>query len=476
MTFELLLSVIAAGYACLLVALSLRILMRRRPIGVTLSWLLFIYILPGMGILLYLLFGERYLGKLRAKRATEQFKHYARWLQSLEVPTEMPESSPKVMQLIHQTIGSPSLNAQTWEVLSQPDTLFCRLLDDINQAKHVIFAEFYIIEVKGEVHKIVDALIAAARRGVHVHLLFDSVGSNQFFRSRYCKEMRSHGIQIVDALHANLLRMSFRRQDLRMHRKLISIDSLVSYTGSMNLVDPKYFKTDAGVGAWIDIMIRMEGSISHFIQSTLVFDWELETGIRLEKHLCWPTQTLSNKEQMQLLPSGPAIDDELLLQVLLTAIHSASKRVIITTPYFVPDESLYQALKTAAKRNVRVTIILPRHNDSKFAQYAGRSFFDGLLRAGVNIMRFNGGLLHTKAVIIDDNLALVGSVNLDMRSIWLNFESTLIVDDREFNSTIMTVIDDYIAQSQSLSLERWQTRSFPKKLFESIAQLASPLL
>jgi cardiolipin synthase len=476
MTFELLLSVIALAYACLLIALSLRILMKRRPIGVTLSWLLFIYILPGMGILMYLLFGERYLGSLRARRATEQFKHYSKWLKSLQVPSVMPESSPKVMQLVHQAIGAPSLSVQSWKVLHHPDTLFNTLLNDINQAKKVIFAEFYIIQVKGDVHKVVDALIAAAKRGVHVHLLFDSVGSSQFFRSKQCKEMRNHGIQIVDALHANILRMTLRRQDLRMHRKLISIDSKVSYTGSMNLVDPKHFKTEAGVGAWIDIMIRLEGEISHFIQSTLVFDWELETGIRLEKHLCWPTQSTIEKEQIQLLPSGPAIDDELLLQVLLTAIHSASKRVVITTPYFVPDESLFQALKTAAKRNISVTILLPRYNDSRLAQYAGRSFFEELLLAGVNIMHFHGGLLHTKAVVIDDALTLVGSVNLDMRSIWLNFESTLIVDDLAFNKEIMTVIDGYIEQSQSLSLATWQSRPFYKKLLESLAQLTSPLL
>ena len=476
MPTEFFVTLMASTYALVLFGLSFRILLRRRPVGVTLAWLLFIYILPGMGMALYLLFGERYLGSLRAKRAAEQFKHYSQWLHSLKVPTFLPDAAPKVMKLVHQAIGAPALNVERWKVLSQSDELYSTLLDDINRAEKVIFAEFYIIEVKGNVHRVVDALIAAAKRGVHVHLMFDSVGSSRFFRSDHVKNMRSQGIQIIDSLHANLLRMTLRRQDLRMHRKLISIDGNVAYTGSMNLVDPKYFKTDAGVGEWIDIMVRLEGGISHFIQSTLVFDWELETGIRLEKHLCWPTQNTHTSEQMQLLPSGPALDDELLLQVLLTAIHSAQHRVIITTPYFVPDESLLQALKTTAKRNVEVIILLPRLNDSKLAQYAGRSFFEELLLSGVDIRRFEGGLLHTKSVVIDDSLTLVGSVNLDMRSIWLNFESTLIVEDVQFNAAIMAVIKSYLSDSKSLTLAQWRARSLPKKVFESIAQLASPLL
>ena len=179
-------------------------------------------------------------------------------------------------------------------------------------------------------------------------------------------------------------------------------------------------------------MVKIQGDIAKLVQGTLVFDWEMETGVRLADSLANPTFAERHANLMQLLPSGPALDEEILLQVLLTAIHNARQRIVLTTPYFVPDESLLQALKSAGKRGLDVTVIVPRKNNSKLAQYAGRSFYQELLLAGVVIRRFTDGLLHTKTVIVDDHLVLIGSVNLDMRSIWLNFEATLVVDDVAF--------------------------------------------
>jgi cardiolipin synthase len=272
--------------------------------------------------------------------------------------------------------------------------------------------------------------------------------------------------------------MTLRRQDLRQHRKLIAIDNKISYTGSMNLADPEFFKTKSGVGPWVDMMVRLEGDISKIVQGTLIFDWEMETGIRLEKYLDWPEFTAEETDNtlMQLLPSGPALDEEILLQVLLTAIHNATAKVVITTPYFVPDEALLQALKSAAKRGLSVTLIVPRKNDSKLAQFAGRSFYDELLTSGVTIQRFSGGLLHSKTVIIDDHLVLIGSVNLDMRSIWLNFEATLIVDNEKFCQAVLAIIDNYTAASQRLQMNEWKARPYHQRLLENVTQLASPLL
>jgi cardiolipin synthase len=179
---------------------------------------------------------------------------------------------------------------------------------------------------------------------------------------------------------------------------------------------------------------------------------------------------------MQFLPTGPAFDDDIMLQVLLTAVHNAQHRVIITTPYFVPDESLLQALKSVAKRGLQVTLLVPRRIDSHLAKYAGRSFYDELLSHGIEILRFEGGLLHTKSVIIDDHLVMVGSVNLDMRSLWLNFEATLIVDDPAFCSAMADVVEHYKHKSHRLELNRWRKRRIHKRVVENLAQLASPLL
>lgn len=481
MNWDWLISLSLWFYGLALLALSLRILMKRRPVGVTLAWLLFLYIIPLLGIVFYLFFGERYLGRIRAQRATEQFRYYSLWLQRILVSQHSLSQTQSVvrpvMELTRGSLGMPVISGSQWELFSDSHQVFDKLIRDIKSAHDSIFIEVYILETEGAVEPVLQALERAVARGVHVYLTVDSVGSNAFLRSKRRKTLVEQGVKVVDALHANYLRMTLRRQDLRQHRKLISIDNRIAYSGSMNLADPTYFKTKSGVGPWVDIMVRLEGDIAKIIQGTLIFDWEMETGIRLEKHLNWPTfQQIEDGNLMQLLPSGPALDEEILLQVLLTVIHNARESVTITTPYFVPDEALLQALKSAAKRGLSVKIIVPRRNDSKLAQFAGRSFYYELLASGVEIHRFNGGLLHSKSVVIDRHLVLVGSVNLDMRSIWLNFESTLIVDDEAFCEAILQVVEDYIAQSHRLTLNEWQQRSYSKRILENIAQLASPLL
>ena len=468
-------------YAAALIALTLRILMKRRPVGVSLAWLLFLYIIPVGGIFAYLLLGERYLGHLRAKRADELFSYYSHWLEHILL--EQQNLSPArpvlrpVMELTRGSLGMPIIVGSRWSLHCEASDVFERLIKDIDQAQHSIFMEFYIVEAEGALLPVLTALQHASRRGVDVYMMLDSVGSNRFLHSKQAKQLTVAGVQLVDALHANLLRMAFRRQDIRQHRKLVSIDNSIAYTGSMNLADPSYFKTQSGVGPWVDMMVRLEGDIAKVIQGTLIFDWEMETGKRLEKYLQAPEfKAVKDDNLMQLLPSGPALDDEVLLQVLLTGIHNARESVMITTPYFVPDEALLQALKSAAKRGLDVTIIVPAKNDSRLADYAGRSFYLELLQAGVRLLLFKDGLLHTKTVIVDRHLVLIGSVNLDMRSIWLNFEATLIVDDEDFSAEVLSQIEQYRERSDHLTIDQWQKRPRYQRLLENLIQLASPLL
>lgn len=467
-------------YAAALIGLSLRILMRRRTVGVTLAWLLLIYALPLLGISLYALFGERYLGRLRASRARTQFRFYNQWLEDVSVrqDTSAPINSPlrPVMELTRGSLGIPALEGNHWRTLDTADAVFDALLSDIEQACEWIFMEFYILEDRGRVTEVLDALVAAQSRGVRVYLLLDSVGSNKFLGSKCCRSMKAAGIEVLDVLHANILRMFMQRMDLRQHRKLISIDNRIAYNGSMNLADPRWFKKDSGFGPWVDLQVRIEGPIAAIIQGSLIFDWEMETGVRLEPALSWPQQTQAGGSLMQFLPTGPAFEEDILLQVLVTAIHNARQEVFISTPYFVPEQALLLALKSAARRGLRVTVLIPRRIDSRLAQYAGRSFFDDLLHSGVEIRRFTGGMLHTKSVIIDDHLVLVGSVNLDMRSLWLNFEATLVVDDPDFYADMRRVVDRYLAVSHRLELTEWRRRRIYKRVLENLAQLASPLL
>lgn len=480
MTWEWLLTLGLWLYFALLIALSFRILMRRRSVGVTLAWLLLIYILPLAGFGLYLMFGERYLGRLRAKRAMVQNRFYNQWLEQVSERDALNSlvGAPlrPVMELTLGSLKLPALRGHNWELLSDPDAVFDSLLEDINLAEDWIFMEFYILEPAGRVEEVLTALANARARGVSVYVMLDSVGSDRFLKSARHRQLVEAGVDVLDVLHANVLRMFLQRIDLRQHRKLISIDNRIAYNGSMNLADPDWFKKHSGFGPWVDVMVRVEGPMAAIIQGTMIFDWEMETGYRLNNALSWPEAASDGPALMQFLPTGPAFDEDILLQVLLTAVHNAQHRVIISTPYFVPDDSLLQALKSVAKRGLEVTLLIPRRIDSRLAKYAGRSFYDELLSHGIEILRFEGGLLHTKSVIIDDHLVLVGSVNLDMRSLWLNFEATLVVDDPAFCNAMIALIADYKKNSHRLDLSQWRKRRFHKRVLENLAQLASPLL
>jgi cardiolipin synthase len=291
--------------------------------------------------------------------------------------------------------------------------------------------------------------------------------------------MRNAGIEVVEALKVNLFRVFLRRMDLRQHRKVVLIDNYIAYTGSMNMVDPRYFKQDAGVGQWIDLMARMEGPVASTMGIVYACDWEIETGKRILPPP--PDVNIMPFEQesghtIQVIASGPGFPEEMIHQALLTAVYSAREQLIMTTPYFVPSDDLLHAICTAALRGVEVSIIVPRDNDSTMVRWASRSFFSELLEAGVRIYQFEDGLLHTKSVLVDGQLSLVGTVNLDMRSLWLNFEITLVIDDDGFGSDLACVQDDYIARSQLLNAAEWQKRPFWHRIVERLFYFFSPLL
>ncbi|ESJ48174.1 cardiolipin synthetase, partial [Salmonella enterica subsp. enterica serovar Cubana str. CFSAN001083] len=324
-----------------------------------------------------------------------------------------------------------------------------------------------------------ESLMAAARRGIHCRLMLDSAGSVAFFRSPWAAMMRNAGIEVVEALKVNLMRVFLRRMDLRQHRKMVMIDNYIAYTGSMNMVDPRFFKQDAGVGQWVDLMARMEGPVATAMGIVYSCDWEIETGKRILPPP--PDVNIMPFEQasghtIHTIASGPGFPEDLIHQALLTATYAAREYLIMTTPYFVPSDDLLHAICTAAQRGVDVSIILPRKNDSLLVGWASRAFFSELLAAGVKIYQFEGGLLHTKSVLVDGELSLVGTVNLDMRSLWLNFEITLVIDDTGFGADLAAVQDDYISRSRLLDARLWVKRPLWQRITERLFYFFSPLL
>lgn len=468
----------------LVVTLTIRVIMRRRPIGILLAWLAIILSVPFLGVLFYLFIGENRISEKYLKRAKGIEGLYKQWQQSLQARSavDWSKKNPEALPLHRQgetVFGFPALQGNRLHLLSDYESVFRALIDDINNSQTTCHLEFYIWHPGGLADDLAEAVIIAAQRGVVCRILVDDVGSKAFLKSDIPARFRAAGVRLGIALPVGIFSTLFSRADLRNHRKIVVIDGSIAYTGSQNLVDPRYFKQDAGVGEWIDAMVRMEGPAVESLGGTFLQDWEIVTGVGLDSleecHDVGPVEE-QGPAAVQVMPSGPSQKPLAILQLLLSTIYAARHELVITTPYFVPDDSLLTALVSAAHRGVAVTIILPEKNDSRLADYASRAVFDDLLDAGVRIAAFRGGLLHTKSITIDGDFCLFGSVNLDMRSVWLNFEISLLVYNRDMTTQIRELQSAYIRDSILLDVSTWKQRSIGQRFLENASYLTAPLL
>jgi len=472
----------ATLYFSLLALVSFRVVLTRNQIGVSLAWLLLIFALPLVGMVGYFIFGELTLGAKRSKQRKLLAGEFLNWIQ--QQATTHKQSKDKICANAHSMqafvesyTNMPMVKGNKHTLLTDTDQILLELIKEIKNSQKHCYLMFYICNEGGLINQLLHELKAAATRGVRCQLLLDSVGSHDFFNSRVPAQLRKAGVEVVEGLPVGALRLLFQRQDLRLHRKLVCIDDHIAYTGSMNLVDPAFFNVHKGIGEWVDVMVRCEGPIVQHMQGLFVWDWCLETEHVLNLPPANDTLfCIEGDENSQLIPSGPEFGKVGIHQVLLMAIYEAKYSLVLTTPYFVPDESLLTALQVAAMRGVDVKIILPAKNDSLMVKYASRAFFEDLLSAGVEIHRFYGGLLHTKSIVIDEKIALIGTVNLDRRSFWLNFEMTMLIDNAKFAGELLTAQMHYTLASKQVSLVKWRQRSFFKRLLESIIYLFSPLL
>ncbi|MGL5037157.1 MAG: phospholipase D-like domain-containing protein, partial [Aeromonas sp.] len=333
--------VVLIFHSVIVTGVSFRVVMKRRPIGVSLAWLALIYAIPFAGVVFYVLFGEIKLGRRRAARAQAMYRPYAIWTRQLarlfpQHCCEVGAKAEPLHDLIQSRLGMPMLSGNQMTVLNKPDAILREFARDIRQSSQSCYLEFYIWYPGGDADDVGEALIEVAQRGVDCRVLLDSVGSKAFFKSAWPKKLRQAGVKVVEVLPVGAWRILFQRQDLRMHRKLVVIDDRVGYTGSMNLVDPRFFKQNAGVGQWVDIMIRVQGPMVPLMWSIFVWDWEMETGERLLDSLLhdpevWP----QTNYRAQLIPSGPFVGGDCIQQSLLLAIYQARSHLVLTTPYFV---------------------------------------------------------------------------------------------------------------------------------------------
>jgi cardiolipin synthase len=470
----------------LVVGLGLRVIMKRPATGVALSWLLVIATLPLFGALLYLMIGERRIGNRRSRRIDALRTDYDKIASVVlhdkitDVPwSKHPSVASAMDRLARQSKNFPTVTGSRFELFSDTPEILRAMAREIDGAKKTVLMEFYIWNEGGIADEVLEAVIRAAQRGVSCRLLIDALGARSWWKGKQPKRLREAGVLLLPALPVGIFRTFVGRTDLRVHRKIVVVDSEVAWTGSMNLVDPSCFKQDADVGEWVDAMIRVRGSIVSLLAATMIGDWILETGETLDDLVS--NQSLRRIEpdgsvDIQVYPSGPGQSGDGLLQMILTLVNSAREELVMTTPYLVPDESLLRAIRGAAGRGVKVSLVVPEKVDSFLTRYASRSYFADLLDIGVQIYLFRGGLLHTKSITVDGRISKFGTANLDMRSLWINYEVSCFVYDQEFAKQLRQLQQSYIDDSDVLEPVEWSARSFQQRLLENTMRLVSPLL
>jgi cardiolipin synthase A/B len=479
----LLSALVLAGHMLLVATLAVRILFRHLPVGTTLAWLIVLFVLPVLGPALYLFIGENRLGQKRARRWRDIHDLYREWQGRLAARAAIDWSAlhPRARALAshgESITGFAALQGHDLELLPGWDSFVDALVADIEAAQRTCHLEFYIWDSAGRVGEIYTALARAAARGVICRVLVDDVGSGPFLKSREASGLRKVGVKLVHSLPVGLFRMLFVRMDLRNHRKIVVIDGEIGYTGSMNLVDPAYFKTHAGVGRWVDAMVRLRGPAVEVLNGAFLEDWELETdeGMSILETADIRSVPEQGAAVVQVVPSGPGLNRASMHQLLVSLLYSAERELVLTTPYFVPDESIMTALVSASRRGVAVTLNVPERLDSVLARYAGAACFEELLSAGVRIARYEPDLLHTKAITVDRRIAVLGSVNIDMRSLWLNFEISLFIYDERCARQVRALQESYLRDSVELQARAWQRRPATERVAEGVLRLLGPML
>jgi len=466
---------------------ALRIIWVRRPPGVALSWILIVTIMPIVGISAYLLIGERPIGRARNQRIEEIAPAYARMTdlfdeRFLRTSDQISNKFRAMATLAEHHGGMPPVPGNQLNLYSDAQAILHGMIADIDTAHTRCDVEFYIWNPGGTADLVGEALIRAAARGIPCRVLLDELGSATFWKSHWPERLSASGIKLVKACAIHPLRLQFGRADLRLHRKIVAIDQHIAWTGSLNLVDPAFFKQDAGVGEWVDAMARVVGPAAVALTTVFEGDWAIESGNIpgfsqfLDDMRAVPAPAPAGNLAVQVVPTGPSYKIANMSHMLLSAVLDARKEVVLTTPYFVPDEALFQALQTAACRGVDVTLIVPQRVDSTLVRYASRSYMADLLTAGVKIQQFTGGLLHTKSLVVDREFTIFGSVNLDMRSLRLNYEITLMIYDAGFSQQVRALQDQYLTRSIPIDAVAWADRPLRERLKENAAQLMAPLL
>ncbi len=480
---DVLITIILFWIVCLIL---LFIIPRNRKPSSATAWLLLMYVVPVLGIILFFLIGSPKLSKRRramqstmndtitkavgAAQSQEEFD-------SLLQPPIPPRYEPFV-KLNTNLGGLPAFAGNAVELLPDYLTNLACIAQEIDHAQRFVHIEYFTLSFDKETQGVFAAMERAHKRGVKVRVLLDHIGSRPYPEFKKMRKWFTEvGIEYHLILPLQFFGPRYTRFDLRNHRKIVVIDGQVGFTGSQNMIKRNYFRKDSI--SYDELVARVTGPIAAQLDAAFRTDWYSETAVMLNATTAPETvltPVAAGDILCQVLPSGSAFENENNLKLFTSLIHAAQKTLVITNPYFVPDDALLTAIVSAAQRGVDVTLMNSEAVDQFLVGNAERSYYEALLAAGVKIYQYNLPiLLHSKTISIDDDIAVIGSSNLDMRSFHLNLEVTMICYNPQVVADLRQIEANYLRKSKQVYLKEWKARSVKNILFENIARLTAAL-
>lgn len=467
----------------ILFALTVIFLERKKPSS-TWAWLLVLFFLPFVGFFLYLLLGRQLRKKHlfrwdgRKDIGIEQLINYqieAIENNELELRTENIKIYNHLIYMNLKTNNAVLTQDNDVKIFDDGSDKFEALINDILHAKNHIHIQYYIFKLDNLGQRIVNALIKKAKQGVKVRVLFDEMGSRGV-RKRHFKELIEAGGE-VEVFFPSILPLINPRLNFRNHRKISIIDGRIGYIGGFNVGD-EYLSLSDRFGYWRDTHLRIEGSAVHPLQTRFILDWNQASA---KNDICYaeryfPIIPQKGTAALQIISSGPDTEWEVIKNNYLHLIANAKKYVYIQSPYFIPDESFFDAIRIAALSGIDVRIMIPNKPDHMFVYWATYSYVGPLVEAGAKVYHYEKGFIHAKMIVVDDEIASVGTANIDVRSFSLNFEVNALLYDRLLAHRLAEIFESDILDCSELTFELYKNRSSFVKFKESISRLLSPIL
>ncbi len=469
------------NYIAVMLAIENILRHRREPRGM-LAWILALLLLPFLGLFLYALVGpapiQRKVRRRRRRRheiassLAEKTAVLAKDHDARET-ARFDESMRGLMNLAAQVSDAVVTTGNNVAIYHDAERAFLNLAIAIDAAQQHVHMEYYIFAADDTGRAMSELLMKKARQGVEVRLLLDAVGCWRLSR-RFVRELRSAGVEVEFFLPWG---PTNRRLQLncRNHRKLTIVDGRTAFTGSKNIAD-EYLGRKKKLGPWRDTHLLMEGPCVTQLQEVFVEDWHFATKRDLTSPRYFPPPAVAGSHVVQIVPSGPDGRADVMHQLLNAAVSDADRSIAVVTPYFVPDRAMMLALTSAAYRGVRVQLLLPSKSEHWLVLWAGRTFYEDLLEAGVEIYEYDGGMIHSKLVVVDQRWSMVGSANMDIRSFQLNFELTSIIYDAELSRYLQEDFETLIRNSRRVREEDVKGWTYTQTLAAGLARLATPIL